>query len=257
MKKSKYSGCFEKCVKRKVAIVFVMLILCSVVLIGCSGSDKAVTFSLQEEPASTASGETDNTENTNNTEDTGKVEDTDKAENIDNTESKYVNEPKFEAEKQNLEVVYVHICGAVVSPGVVEVAADSRVEDALLAAGGFREDAAIDYVNLAAKVEDGQQVYFPTREEAEALTSENGGLIASGAEGSLQNRIHEQSGKVNINTADVALLCTLPGIGEARAQDIIDYREANGAFQNVEGIMQVPGIKQNAYEKLKDKIAVN
>ena len=251
MKKSKYSGCFEKCVKRKVAIVFVMLILCSVVLTGCSGSDKAVTFSLQEELASTASGAPDNIENTNNTEGTGK------AENTDNTESKYANKTEPEIEKQNLEFVYVHICGAVVSPGVVEVAVDSRVEDALLAAGGFREDAAIDYVNLAAKVEDGQQVYFPTREEAEALTSENGGLIASGAEGSLQNRIHEQSGKVNINTADVALLCTLPGIGEARAQDIIDYREANGAFQNVEDIMQVPGIKQNAYEKLRDKIAVN
>lgn len=257
MKKSKYSEYFEKCVNRKATIIFVTLILCSVALIGCSGSDKAVSFLLQEESAvndigieriitdNEAIGLTAGSDATDDTEDT------------DNTESQYANKTEPETEKQSLEPVCVHVCGAVISPGVVEVAVDSRVEDALLAAGGFREDAAIDYVNLAAKVEDGQKVYFPTREEVEALATENGSLVTLEAESNLKQSVQEQNGKVNINTAGVELLCTLPGIGEARAQAIIDYREANGAFQNVEGIMQVPGIKQNAYEKLRDKITVN
>ncbi len=244
--------------KKNKYIVLLALILCSVVLIGCS--DKAMTFSLQEESAvNDRAMEQTNTDN----EVAGQMDmvtpETAKAKSDSEAAGQSRGSVGKDAvmEAQSLESVYVHVCGAVISPGVVEVTADSRVEDALLAAGGFREDAAIDYVNLAAKVEDGQQVYFPTREEAEALTSENGGLIASGTESNLQQTTSEQSVKVNINTAEVELLCTLPGIGEARAQAIIDYREVNGDFQNVEGIMQVPGIKQNAYEKLRDKITVN
>lgn len=244
--------------KKNKYIVLLALILCSVVLIGCS--DKAMTFSLQEESA--VNDRTMEQANTDN-EVAGQMDmvtpETAKAKSDSKAAGQSRGSVRKDAvmEAQSLESVYVHVCGAVISPGVVEVAVDSRVEDALLAAGGFREDAAIDYVNLAAKVEDGQQVYFPTREEAEALTAENGGLIASGTESNLQQTTSEQSVKVNINTAEVELLCTLPGIGEARAQAIIDYREANGDFQNVEGIMQVPGIKQNAYEKLRDKITVN
>lgn len=248
--------------KKNKYIVLLALILCSVVLIGCS--DKAMTFSLQEESAVN-----DRTMEQTNTDNEAVGQSGDSMDMVTPETAKAKSDSKAAGqsrgsvrkdavmEAQSLESVYVHVCGAVISPGVVEVAVDSRVEEALLAAGGFREDAAIDYVNLAAKVEDGQQVYFPTREEAEALTSENGGLIASGTESNLQQTTSEQSVKVNINTAEVELLCTLPGIGEARAQAIIDYREANGDFQNVEGIMQVPGIKQNAYEKLRDKITVN
>ncbi|MBO5336230.1 MAG: helix-hairpin-helix domain-containing protein [Lachnospiraceae bacterium] len=155
------------------------------------------------------------------------------------------------------EMIYVHVCGAVVSPGVVELPRGSRVETALLAAGGFAESAAEDYVNLASKVEDGQQLYFPTIEEVEALLSGNGGLL-SGMESGKQGGqdAAQESGKVNINTADVSLLCTLPGIGEARAQDIITYREEHGAFQRIEDIMQVSGIKQSAFEKISDRIMV-
>lgn len=136
--------------------------------------------------------------------------------------------------------VYVYVCGAVVSPGVVELPEGSRAEDALQAAGGFSEDAEISYVNLAAKVADGERLYFPTVAE-EAILKEQ----------------EKDEGLVNINTADLKELCTLPGIGEARAESIIAYREAKGLFEAKEDIMKVSGIKTSAYEKICDKITVN
>lgn len=138
--------------------------------------------------------------------------------------------------------LYVHVCGAVKEPGVVALKAGSRAEDALLAAGGFLEEADQNYVNLAAPVEDGEKLYFPTVQEAAELADETEAL---------------KKGLVNINTADVQELCTLPGIGSARAGDIIAYREKNGGFERIEDIMKVSGIKESAFEKLKDKITTD
>ncbi len=153
--------------------------------------------------------------------------------------------------------ICVYVCGAVHNPGVVTLEAESRVEAALQAAGGFTQDADRNYVNLAARVKDGAQIYFPTEEETKAFIA--GGQISPGETGI--NAVYstvsdEENGKVNINTADKSLLCTLPGIGEARALDIITYRENNGAFRTVEDIMKVSGIKTSVYEKIRDKITV-
>lgn len=134
-------------------------------------------------------------------------------------------------------VIYVHVCGAVRTPGVVELPEGSRGQEALDAAGGFAEDAAREAVNLAEVLADGMQLYFPTQEEY------------AGSEVRA-----ESGGKVNINTADAALLCTLPGIGEAKAGAIVSYRNANGPFKSTEDIMLVPGIKDSAYSKIKDLI---
>jgi competence protein ComEA len=138
-------------------------------------------------------------------------------------------------------MIRVYVCGAVANPGVVEIPQGSRVEDALEAAGGFGAEAGREAVNLADWVSDGQKLYFP--KEGEAVEEP-------------QAQADSASGLVNINTADVAALCTLPGIGESRAQDIISYREANGGFGACEDIMKVSGIKTAAYEKIKDKITV-
>lgn len=138
-----------------------------------------------------------------------------------------------------LPEIFVHVCGAVKEPGVVRLAEDSRAADALVAAGGFREDAARDAVNLAAKLTDGEKLYFPTVEEAVALAAEN-----------------DSTGLVNINTADKEALCGLPGIGESKAEDILRYREENGSFGSCEDIMLVPGIKTSVYNKIKEKITV-
>lgn len=139
------------------------------------------------------------------------------------------------------EVICVYVCGAVVAPGVYEIPEESRVIDALQAAGGFAQDAGLEAVNLAARVKDGEQLYFPT--EAEAEESRQAGEA-------------EANGLVNINTADLSRLMTLPGIGESRAQDIIAYREKYGEFEEKEDLKKVPGIKENMYAKLCDKIVV-
>ena len=143
------------------------------------------------------------------------------------------------AEAREDASIRVYVCGAVVNPGVVEVPRGSRAEDALLAAGGFREDAGREAVNLADWITDGQMLYFPTKEENVQQEAPDTG-----------------NGLININTADAALLCTLPGIGESRAADIIAYRDKNGGFKSLEDIMKVPGIKTSVYEKICDKISI-
>lgn len=165
-------------------------------------------------------------------------------------ETLYIGSPAEQATEEDAEVsgteslpgtaaeteICVYVCGAVKNPGVVKLKADSRWADALEAAGGFREDAGTDYVNLAARVSDGERLYFPTAQECVEPP--------------------EEDGLININTADAGTLCTLPGIGEARAADIIRFREASGPFQTCEDIMKVPGIKTSVYSKISGLITV-
>ena len=125
---------------------------------------------------------------------------------------------------EHRETVYVYVCGAVYQPGVVEVPAGSRAEEALRLAGGMTEEADPFYVNLAETVTDGQKLYFPTAEEAETLT------VVEKA---------KEDGLVNINTASSEELCTLPGIGASRASDIIRYREKNGSFRTKEDSISI------------------
>ena len=150
--------------------------------------------------------------------------------------------------------VAVYVCGAVERPGIVYLPEGSRKAEALEAAGGFSEDADRNYVNLAAKIKDGEQIYFPTL--AEGLVSER---LVSEAEKTVPGEAggKEEGAAVNLNTADVAALCTLTGIGEARARDIIRYREQNGRFERREDIMKVSGIKESTYEKIKEQISVD
>ena len=140
-------------------------------------------------------------------------------------------------------VVMVHICGWVAAPGVYGVPEGSRVYEVIELAGGFLPEAAESYLNLAQIVSDGQKLVVPSVDEVE---SDRYGQIADDAE----------NGLVNINTADKERLMTLPGIGQSRAEAIIAWREQNGSFQTPEEIMQVSGIKEAAYEKIKRLITV-
>ncbi len=144
-------------------------------------------------------------------------------------------------QQASLRYIQVYVCGAVIRPGVYTMQEGSRVETALVAAGGFSEEASRASVNLAGWLEDGQMIYFPTVEEIKAQEAE---------------ALAEEMGIVNINTADVKNLCTLPGIGESKAADIISFREKNGPYKKPEDIMKVPGIKENLYQKIREKIAV-
>lgn len=145
------------------------------------------------------------------------------------------------AEETEERTVTVHVCGAVLVPGVYCLPAGSRVADALSLAGGLLPEAADSYVNLARALQDEEQLYFPTKEEA----AERQSLEAQRAEG-----------KVNINTAGQAELQELPGIGPSLAQAIMDYRLDHGGFGAAEELMQVPGIKQATYAKLKPYIVI-
>lgn len=181
-------------------------------------------------------------------------------------------------EEQETEAeIAVHVCGAVACPGVYRLQTGSRVLDAVQAAGGFGEDAGQEYLNLAAVLEDQMKIVVPTLEEIREQTAnpvqtgEDSGK-QSGSAGVVPERIlgitKEQTETpvegaaannclVDLNTATLEELCTLPGIGESRARSIIAYREQKGAFSTTEEIMQIRGIKDAMFQKIKDKITVN
>ena len=139
--------------------------------------------------------------------------------------------------------VFVHVGGAVRTPGLYELAMGARVDDAVRAAGGVLEDADLDALNLAARVKDGEKVLVPTESgEGEPAAGSAGG--------------GEQGGLLNLNTASVSDLETLPGIGPALAQRILDYREKNGGFRAVEDLLEVPGIGAKKFEELREHVTV-
>ena len=131
--------------------------------------------------------------------------------------------------------------GEVEAPGVYELPASSRIGEAVEAAGGMTEEAADTFLNLAGHMTDGQKIEVPSREDAKALK---------------EQQEQQEGGLVNLNTAAKEQLMTLTGIGESKAEDILDYREQNGGFRTKEDLMQIPGIKERVFEKIKDQITV-
>jgi len=142
---------------------------------------------------------------------------------------------------------WVHVCGAIEHPGVYEVSKGSRTIDAIKLAGGFLESASVDYLNLAEVTEDGMKLYVPTVEEVE-----QGNINENLSQSGLETKIR----KLNLNTATKEELMTLNGIGEAKADAIIKYRKSNGGFEKIEDIKNISGIKDSAFDKIKDDITV-
>lgn len=152
-------------------------------------------------------------------------------------------------ETESDKTIYVHICGEVREPGVYEIKKkEARVIDAIEAADGLTKNASTRAVNQAEIVTDGQQIYIPSKEEEkmDVVPSSNTDNTSS----------KSSSTKVNINTASEQELITLPGIGSAKALDIIDYRAKNGSFSKIEDIMKVPGIKEGLFNKISENITV-
>lgn len=162
-----------------------------------------------------------------------------------------VQEPDAAAEQAGdaVEVgrapLLVHVLGAVAKPGLVELAAGARVVDAVAAAGGFTAEADPAGVNLARPVVDGEQLVVLAIGQVPppAPGAASGGSGTSG------------DGLVHLNTADVAALDTLPRIGPALAQRIIDWREANGPFTSVDQLLDVAGIGDAVFSGLADRVA--
>lgn len=144
------------------------------------------------------------------------------------------------------EFIYVYVCGAVQNPDVYRVNTESRLFEVIGLAGGFTPEADRASLNLARTVTDGEQIVVYTVEETAnkmTLVSEN-------------EAAQSDSGLVNINKASLAELTGISGIGESRAQAIIDYREKNGGFRSVEEIKNVDGIKDGLFSKIKDYITI-
>jgi competence protein ComEA len=137
----------------------------------------------------------------------------------------------------------VYVNGAVKKPGLFAVPPGSRVNDVIQAAGGTTDDANIDTLNLARIIEDGEQITVPERI--------NSTLDSNETEVSDPSLL-----MVNINTASLEQLDTLPGIGPITGQNIIDYRTANGPFTTIEQLLDVPNIGQITFDKVKDFISI-
>lgn len=160
-------------------------------------------------------------------------------------------------EDDSSEYIQVYVCGQVKSPGVYELEAGDRIAQAICAAGGMTAEAAETWLNQAAVLEDGQMIYVPSKEEAQKSAEESGGFSASmEAPGGSGTQDNSAESKVNLNTAEKALLMTLSGIGESRAEAIIAYREENGGFQSIEEIKEIEGIKEGIFNRIKDQITV-
>lgn len=145
------------------------------------------------------------------------------------------------ADQDSLEEIYVYVCGSVKHSGVYCVPEGARLADVIDAAGGFSKRADKEYLNLAQKAQDGQQVYVPSKKEKQKM----------------QVKQEESNGKVNLNTASKEEFMTLAGIGEAKADAILAYREEHGAFSSIEEIMQISGIKEGVYQKICDSITIS
>ena len=150
--------------------------------------------------------------------------------------------------------INVYVCGAVITPGVYKVDIEAIKEDAINAAGGFAEGASQEYVNLAKRITDGEQIYVPYESELEDLPVYN---MQDSSSVSYSNGVYSSDGRLNINKASKEDLMTLNGIGETRAEAIIAYRDSHGLFNSVDEIMNVSGIKEGVYNNIKDYITLN
>ena len=146
--------------------------------------------------------------------------------------------------------IFVDIGGAVKNPMLAELPDGSRVDDAIQAAGGLRQEADMTNINRAEFLVDGQKIFIPS------LALDEDGNVIEGASQAGSYSTAGTSDKVNINTADSTQLQTLSGVGPATAQKILDYRQSNGSFSSIEDIKNVSGIGDKTFEKLKDHITI-
>ena len=150
--------------------------------------------------------------------------------------------------------IYVHICGAVKKPGVYQVDTGSRIYDLIKMSGGLKKNAAGDYINQAEQVTDGQRIYIPTFHEVKSTTPEE---YVQEKQNTVSQTEEKKSGLININTAEAEELMTLPGIGQAKADSIIEYRTQNGKFKSIEDLMNITGIKEGVYNRISSYVTVN
>lgn len=155
--------------------------------------------------------------------------------------------------EKNKNEIMVDLKGAVAKPNVYHISSDERLVDLIRQAGGFTDQADQKSINLSAKLKDEEVIYVPKL--GESLSSES---TDSPISSSVSNQVSTTSGpKVNINKADLTELQKLTGIGQKKAQDIIDFRMKNGDFKSIEDLGKVSGFGDKTLEKLKDEISID
>lgn len=162
-------------------------------------------------------------------------------------------EEETQKTKNDSGVCWIYVCGAVQNPGVYSVSADSRLHDVIEKAGGFTEEADEKSINLAEKVKDESQIVVYTKEEVSSGNAVSGFGVQKENSGFDSQK---KDGKINLNTAGEAELMSINGIGPAKAQAILSYREEHGSFTSVEDLQQVDGIKGKLFDKIKDQVTV-
>ncbi|WP_101772637.1 helix-hairpin-helix domain-containing protein [Peptostreptococcus faecalis] len=180
-----------------------------------------------------------------------------------NSDKTIKNDKSIKREDKN-EKITIYITGAVANPGVITLESNKRLDDAIKLLGGLHEKADLERINLAMILEDSQHYIIPYKGEDTHQSSgnENEGIANSNENGASDEK-HKNSlknnpdkGKININTADESELISIPGVGPATAKKIINHRENNGKFKDIEGIKDVSGIGDKKYENMKDYIVV-
>lgn len=238
----------NKAMKKRIGnkIFFSVLIIAICILIGCREKESLSLTQLQTTNQEILSKENVATAEVENLQEETMAEEVQLQEKVEQTE-----------ETPAKAVLFVHICGAVNSPGVYEFSEGDRIYQAVETAGGFTKEAASDFLNQAQKLTDGMKLYIPTKEEAEqALAAGKSEEPFVSYEGGLTGSQGAAEDLININTASEELLCTLPGIGSGKAKSIVTYRTEQGSFAKIEDIMKVEGIKEGLFEKIRDRITV-
>lgn len=220
-------------------VLLILFVLVSGILFCCGCREPAGEYLLKEESGQESAGNEEEGQNP----DAGRMQE---------------EEPDKD-EKAGSQEVTAYIHGCVKRPGVYSLPAGSRLYELVKKAGGFSKKARKDAWNQAVLVEDGQQYKIPSKKaykrSQEQQASADAEIPQEGsAGGNKENCSLENSGKVNLNTASREELLTLSGIGESKADAILSYREEQGRFQSVEEIMNISGIKEGVFMRIKDRI---
>lgn len=162
-------------------------------------------------------------------------------ENISNT---YISE----LEKKEVNMIKVHVAGAVQNPGIISIEEGSRLADAIEKAGGFTDDADTSNLNFAYVIQDGEKIYIYNEDESKEI--EEKGIVIE------DSKVETKEQKININNATKEELETISGIGPALAERIIEYRNKNGKFKSIEDLKNVSGIGDKKFENIRNKIKV-
>lgn len=236
-------------------LIIILLVICLSVMAGCDDEELIEISSNSKDTVVVQNADFDNSVESSKLGGEARLSD-----NVKTSE----NTDKEAGSLENSRPLVVYVCGEVKNEGVYTLEDGSRIIDAIMEAGGYTVDASETYLNLAAGLSDSQMIYVPSKEEVKSGTISDAPQMMSGTVGGTEistagvpaDGSGSGNGMVNINSATKEQLMTLPGIGESKADKIIAYRESNGGFSSTEEIMQISGIKDGLYNKVKDKICV-